>query len=72
MTSVYFTDQSVNKNISHYFEIGVPMSIQCQPVIGIDDRKPNMGFHMDHMTSMYFTDRSVNYNFKFNMLVSII
>ena len=44
------------------------MSI-CQPVIGIDDRKPNMGFHMDHMTSMYFTDRSVNYNSKFNMSV---
>ena len=38
------------------------MSIQCQPVIGIDDRKPNMGFHMDYMTGMYFTDRSVNYN----------
>ena len=62
MTSVYFTHKSVNYNRAHYFEIE----------IGIDDRKPNMGFHMDHMTSMYFTDRSVNYNFKFNMLVSII
>ena len=38
------------------------MNYQCQPEIGIDDRKPKVGFHVDHRTSVYFTDWSVNYN----------
>ena len=37
----------------------LPMSTT---VIGIDDRKSKIGFHVDHMTSVYFTDWSVNYN----------